>query len=438
MNNLMKVVSTALVVLWLSFKVYPQSLAHQRNQLLGKGINLSNWLEAYWHPAWPATDTYTKSHLQKMKDAGIQSVRMPVLFAAVTDTVAPFYVDTNHLVFALIDSVIEWTTYLNMRLIIDNHHGWVLEDNTWRSQIERFGHLWSVLAKRYKHLDADRYFFELLNEPPFLLALDSINILFNAAIDSIRQHTTQHTIIVSPHLGSWGMAYETYQPLADTNLIYTWHCYDPLNFTHQGLTWNNPFFPAGTLFPDSNNFFEQFLYDGAENVVRWKNLYDKPLFLGEFGVSRYADTASLCNWIEYIANVIYSNNIPWFYWDWQWDFTLFRSHEILPDSMYSCVKRALRLYDDSTYSGIHRQQSSLRFQHVRLYPTVIPSGSFCHIELNSGQHFTAIVYDVAGKAILTTQISDHQARLSLPFQQGMYFVEIRYGNISVIKKIVLI
>jgi hypothetical protein len=155
-------------------------------------------------------------------------------------------------------------------------------------------------------------------------------------------------------------------------------------------------------------------------------------------VSRYADTASLCNWIEYIANVIYSNNIPWFYWDWQWDFTLFRSHEILPDSMYSCVKRALRLYDDSTYSGIHRQQSSLLFQHVRLYPTVIPSGSFCHIELTSGLHFTAIFYDVAGKAILTTQISEQQARLSLPFQQGMYFVEIRYGNVSVIKKIVLI
>lgn len=423
------------LLLLIGVDIQAQSLAHQRNKSLGKGINLSNWLEAYWQPSWPVAGTYTIQHFQQMKEAGIHTVRMPALFANVVDTLPPYRVDTTHILFQWVDSVISWTNQLQLHLIIDNHHGWPLEETTWRHQLERFAHLWSVLAKRYRHLNPDQYFFELLNEPSPMLPLDSLNILFRAAIDSIRQHTIEHTIIVSPHLASWGMAYDTYLPLPDTNLIYTWHCYDPLNFTHQGLVWNQPFFPAGIRFPDSNNYFEQFLYYGTESVVRWKNEHNKPVFLGEFGVSRYADSASLCHWLEYIGNIIYMHEISWCYWDWQWDFPLFHSHVIAADSMYSCARRALRLYGDSSYTS--EPSSHATSTEVIVHPTLLPAGSVCNVNMPSTTRFSVTIYDLAGTVRFHQSLWDSNVSLPVPVCQGIYMMLISTETRFVTKKLIV-
>jgi len=372
-----------------------------------------------------------------MKEAGMKSIRLPIVFAKITDTLPPYYVDTNHAIFERIDSVIKWTDELDMNLIIDNHHEWNLADDTWRKNIERFGHLWSVVAERYKHLNPDQYFFELLNEPAFLLSNDSLSIIFNAAIDSIRQHTTQHTIIASPSLGSWGVAYDTYLPLADTNLIYTWHCYDPINFTHQGLVWNNPFYPAGTTFPSPGSIYEQFLYDGVQSVTNWKATHNKPVFLGEFGVSNYADSVSRCNWFEFVGNTLYQNNIPYFYWDWQWDFTMFRSNVISADSIIPCVSRALRLYGDSLYSSVNNFSKN-KLNTAKLFPTVVSNGSNCFIEVGGENHFEVKIMDATGKVILTENFFSESGNMKINLENGLYFVEIKAGNKIDIKKLIVI
>ncbi len=333
--------------------LFAQTVAHQRCASFERGMNISNWLEAPWQTDWPTETGYTKSDLQLMKDAGIKSLRLPINFAEISDTLYPFDVDTAHVLFQRIDTVIKWTDELSMNLIIDNHHGWTLTNANWRSHKDRFAKLWGTVAKKYQYLDPEHYFFELLNEPPMAFNdMDSLNLLFNTAIDSIRKYTTEHTVITSPPLGSWGMAYDLYRPLQDTNLIYTWHCYDALNFTHQGLVWNDPYYPAGNEFPTQGDpFYEQFLFEGVKRVIHWKDSFDMPVFLGEFGVSEHAPAESRCRWIDFLAHKTDSMDIPWFYWDWRWDFSMFTGHVISEDSIIPCYKYALHLYSD-TVSGI--------------------------------------------------------------------------------------
>src|SRR5688572_7544920 len=76
---------------------------------------------------------------------------------------------------------------------------------------------------------------------------------------------------------------------------------------------------------------EQFLYQSWNYVTQWRDRYDKPIFLGEFGVSEHADLESRCNWIEFFKHKIDSSGMNWFYWDWRWDFTMFLSHNISSD-----------------------------------------------------------------------------------------------------------
>lgn len=418
----------------LSFNLQSQNTAAERCGSFGKGMNLSNWLEASWQVGWPTANGYTKAHLQLMKDAGIQSIRLPVCFAVITDSTAPYSIDTNHALFTRIDSVLQWTTELQMNLIIDNHHEWSLISNNWRYQIPRFGHLWSYVSQRYKNTNPQHVSFELLNEPAVLFPIDSLNILFYAGIDSIRQHTTAHSIIVSPNGGSVGLAFSNYQPLTDTNLIYTWHCYDPLNFTHQGFSWGTQF-PTGTPFPSSpTSFYEQFLYDGINRVNTWRNTYHKPVFLGEFGVSQHADADSRCRWVQLMGANADTTHIPWFYWDWQWDFSMFHSHNISADSVIPCFRSAMHLYGDTLTSVLSADDEEVSF---KMFPNPAGGGSELRIVLDKTEMFEVKITEVTGKVLFTTNA---KADNSIPVQllRGIYFVQVSnsQGKVSVRKLVV--
>lgn len=426
-----------LFLLCLAQQIEAQSLADQRCGTLGKGMNVSNWLERGWDGNWPTAGGYSKQDLERMQEAGITSIRLPIYFHAVVDTIAPYEVDTDHVVFDLVDSVIQWTDELDMKLLLDNHHGWDLNNNTWRADLPRFSHMWSVVAQRYSHLDPDRVFFELMNEPTILFDRDSLVIMYNDAIDSIRQHTTDHSIIVSPHYGGTAVLINTFEPLADTNLIYTWHVYDPLDFSHQGLTWHNPYFESGNPFPHTEpTFFEGWLYNGWQNVIDWKQTHNKPIFLGEFGLSGYCDSASVCNWLQYNAIRLYQHNIPWFYWDWQWDFSMFNSHVISEDSIYPCFKYYLGLYGDDTFTSIEDSESGQSIT-LNIYPNPSTEGEFTVILRSSvSQRASVTVFNQLGQQLISKTF-ENTILISERLSSGIYLVKIETEKEQIVKKLVV-
>ena len=408
-----------------------QTLAQQRCDAMEKGMNISNWLERHWDANWPTAGGYTKQDLVRMQEAGITSIRLPIGFHGVVDANAPYEVDTAHVLFDLIDSVIQWTDELNMKLIIDNHHGWDLTPENWRPQLPMFSHLWSVVAQRYQNLDPDRVFLELMNEPTLAFPEDSLRIMYSDAIDSIRQHTVEHSIIVSPHFGGTAMVFLDWEPMADTNIIYTWHIYDPLDFSHQGLTWNNPSFPAGTPFPTGDTtFFENFLFTGWERALTWRNTYQLPLMMGEFGLSGYCDSTSVCNWLEYTMTRLKQNHIPWFYWDWQWDFSMFNSHVISEDSIYPCYKYYLGLYGDDTFTDVQQIESE---SELTLYPN--PTSEW--FALNVPKPFELAIFDITGRKLLQQKMASSEKVDVSDWKSGIYLVVFKVDDAIYSKRLVV-
>jgi endoglucanase len=80
-------------------------------------------------------------------------------------------------------------------------------------------------------------FFEILNEPSMddLYRWEGIQ---DRAVAMIRRVAPRHTIIATA--AAWGHqdGLLAMEPVRDENVIYTFHDYDPMWFTHQGATWS--------------------------------------------------------------------------------------------------------------------------------------------------------------------------------------------------------
>ncbi len=327
--------------------VQAQSQAHTREARFGSGVNLSNWLEAYWLGGnWPEPARYDRQDLQAIKDAGMQTVRVPFCFALITDTVAPYHVNFAHPAIAQLDSVIQWCDALQLNMIIDNQHEWDITNTNFQDKIAPMTAMWRQVVTHYANLDPERYFFEILNEPPAGVLPANADAVNLACIDTIRQYNQTHTLIVGSHSASIGSSYLSQAVYPDTNLIYTFHTYEPLYFTHQGFSWFPVPFPTGTPFP--------FLGDDAlvraslQTVADWRITNNRAVFMGEFGVGINGESSSRCKWVELMGDLIDEFEFNWCYWDWGGvapsDFSMFSSLPPDANSIIPCFAEALHLY----------------------------------------------------------------------------------------------
>ena len=113
-----------------------QSTAWDRVNSMGKGMNFS-WMENWWggSPALNYSNYLDldripslQGELDVMKEIGVETVRLPVVFDVWGGDEAPFdFVKVEY--FEAIDSMVAWTKEREMKLIIDYHHGSLTEAN---------------------------------------------------------------------------------------------------------------------------------------------------------------------------------------------------------------------------------------------------------------------------------------------------------------------
>jgi len=398
--------------------LHAQSTAHERCQRIDNGISLSSWLEAYWldyipGQPWPVPDFFKKSDLVFMKEMGFTSVRFPISFERFTDTVAPYTMHTEMLPFALIDSVITWTQDLEMVLIIDNHHGWPLVDSTCIQQIPRLTSIWMDIVERYDYISPDELYFELKNEPEGTISQENLQIVFGAIIDSIRTINQTHTIVVGSTMWNSGYTLAGSQTYNDDNLIYTFHYYEPFPFTHQGFLWSwTP--GSGVTFPsspeDETNLRDLFIL-----VDQWAKSNGVPVFLGEFGPGIHGDIDSRCNWVSLIGHLCDSLQMPYVYWDWEYDFSMFKSRVMCQDSIYPCFVEALGLGDIST--------SAYNFDHKKNITSYLyPNPSSDYIEVHSDARI--ITYHIFNSNGILIHSSKKKYIDTSDFQSGIYYLKL--------------
>jgi aryl-phospho-beta-D-glucosidase BglC (GH1 family) len=326
------------------------SLAARRAQLLHRGVNASMWFAQArdYSPAHLRSYT-TADDIALMRAMGFDHVRLSIDGDALLRDAPPN--GLNAAFVAELDTAVNTMLKDDLRVIVDVHpsDAFKRQLRTEDAAVTRFCALWSALAGHYAQTDPDRVFFEVLNEPEFE-NVQQWNAVQTRAIAAIRQAAPHHTIIATAQRYSGLTDLLALEPVADPNVIYTFHDYEPFPFTHQGATWTmNQVRPLrGVPYPSSPEDIgpilsqEQQLIDqhwintyGLDRwdaarirselsfAGKWAALHHVPVYCGEFGVyEAFADPAMRAAWLHDTRTALEEQGLGWAVWDYQGSFAV--------------------------------------------------------------------------------------------------------------------
>lgn len=214
--------------------------------------------------------------------------------------------------------------------------------------LEQTATLWRALAKALKGFTADQLAYELLNEPEIESAERTREIL-TAFATAVRSAAPDHLLIAQGPRFSDIADLMRLAPLADRNVVYSFHFYEPKNFTHQGVPYGWPMWallrdlpypsspeavePALAFMPfeavEHARFYGEQRWDRSKlaeaiaPIAGWARQHGVKLWCSEFGVFRYnARPEDRATWLADTRGLLEQNGIGWALWDYSGYFGL--------------------------------------------------------------------------------------------------------------------
>jgi aryl-phospho-beta-D-glucosidase BglC (GH1 family) len=347
--------------------------AFARAQHLRHGINASEWFAQSPNDYSAArTDRYTDAQdIALMARLGFDHVRLSIDAAPLEQY--PRGADGLNAEFlARVDRAVDAMLAAGLAVQIDLHpqDSYKQQLRASNEAVDRLAMLWRKLAGHYASRDPERVFFEILNEPEVYDSYRWAGIQARLAA-AIREAAPRNTIIAAGPNYSDIADLLTQPRLADGNVIYNFHFYDPHEFTHQGASWSVAWWSSthGIPYPPTDSSMEELLKqvpDAAnrfqlenywldrwdarrirlliDEAAAWARAKDVPLICNEFGAYRnYSDPVSRANWIHDVRSALEADGIGWTMWDYRGGFGVVTKQDGQPAQVDGAVVGALGL-----------------------------------------------------------------------------------------------
>lgn len=317
---------------------------------LSRGVNLPIWFTyrdqsgidpALWHPS--ANDW------RQIKALGLQHVRVQFDPAYFTDPNTPGALRVDRMAALKRDLAPAWANGLVVVLAAEPlgpEKSRLVKDDAGIAELALF---WQQFAQVFKAVKPSRLVFELLNEPTDTDALRN-RVLMQRLVDAVRRVAPKHTLVVEGHAYSSIDELIAFEPLSAANLVYSFHFYEPYNFTHQGATWGWPMAQKlkGLPYPSSPEAVQAALQAAEDDakphiatygeqkwdrtriearldLVRdWQRAKGVAVWCGEFGAAKLgAPEDARHRWLLDVRNALEARGIPWTLFDYVGHFGLF-------------------------------------------------------------------------------------------------------------------
>ena len=206
-----------------------------------RGVNLGGWLSQCVHTQEHYDTFITESDLRTIHEWGLDHVRIPVDYDLLETQEGAYRPEG----FERLRTALGWCEKNHLNAIIDLHKtfGYSFDKGEGESGFfdneadqERFYRLWEQIAEHFGDR-TEHVMFELLNEVTDKGYLSAWQRIYSTCIERIRRIAPKVRILVGGYWNNAVSAVKDLLPPQDENIIYNFHCYDPLLFTHQGAHW---------------------------------------------------------------------------------------------------------------------------------------------------------------------------------------------------------
>lgn len=290
------------------------------NPIKLRGVCFSNFF-------WEEKESLYRSHhneadFEKLKSMNMNVVRFYLMASMFEDPGKPYvYPEKN---FEWLEKNIEWARKNGIYLILDMHGppgGYQSEGDgldLWENRENqlRLLALWKHIAKRYRDEPVIAGY-DLLNEPVVSKSRSQWERLAGDIVKEIRTVDKNHLLIVANtmKIKDKPLSFERYRNfflVDDKNVLYTFHFYYPIEYTHQDASWTN--FPITGNYPDEtktnltlmNPFLryvikrnKKYLEYEVKRMARFGLKNNVPMYVGEFGAYiRCFDDRGGLQWLD--------------------------------------------------------------------------------------------------------------------------------------------
>lgn len=314
-----------------------------------KGVNLGGWISQFSEYSEEHFNTYIQeADIKKISEMGFDHVRVPVDYN-VLETEEGLVIESGY---QYLFNCLTWCKKYGLHMLIDVHEVYGYSFDPLKDMDRekffydealqaRFFRLWENIANRFGH-ESEIVAFELLNEVVLKEVYEAWNKVAQRAIQHIRAIAPDSYIVYG------GVNYNNVTSVAlldapyDDRIVYNFHCYDPLIFTHQKAYWvagmpadfeisypaplelyrkESEKFPKemmGAVYNErltsiGPQFFEALFKEAIEVAEK----YNVPLYCGEYGVIETAPKEDTKRWLADIHSVFDKYGIGRAIWNYK-------------------------------------------------------------------------------------------------------------------------
>ena len=316
-----------------------------------KGVNFGGWLSQF--------GTYSEEHFasfieekdfRTVKEMGFDHVRIPVDYVVLES--ADETAARNPLGYEYLHRSVSYCRKYGLKMLLDLHevYGYSFDplkdldrehffyDKALQARYRR---LWCTIAEEFAK-DTDVVAFELLNEVVLSDVYEAWNQVARETVRAIRRISPDAWIVIGGVRYNHVNAVKLLGAPEDDQIVYNFHCYEPLIFTHQGAYWVKGMdagfrmhYPdtldhyrtesaafskdmMGGIFDEGlpepgPDFFKAIFKPAVEAAER----FDVPLYCGEYGVIDLADEKDTLNWLKDIHEAFEAYGIGRAVWNYR-------------------------------------------------------------------------------------------------------------------------
>lgn len=283
---------------------------------IAPGINLANIFEAPKEGDWGFTfQAWQAAELSKV----FRSVRLPVRWS--NNASLDISAEIDEKFFSRVERAVDLLLEGGLIVVLNVHnYSQITGRQLYQGEAEvdptvvdeRFINIWRQIATRFKNRSG-RLIFEVYNEPVGRLAGAKWFNLQEKTLGVIRKIDRERTVVLT--VDGWSVAKRLADlpEVMDPNILVTVHHYEPFSFTHQGATWVGREMPKGVRCCSEEQV--KAIRGPLQTASAWSKAKGIPVFVGEFGVIKYADEDSRRSYLSVFSSEARSAGVPWMYWE---------------------------------------------------------------------------------------------------------------------------